>query len=1175
MVVDSHINSAEGESPSAIEVLDAISETNENLGSQFWRHPYFLRLRTIVSKIIYRIDRVFGDIVAVVLGMGVLGLWFASTVLDKQSTDLTILRPNIKTWFADAFDGRDAEFGRLELAWLPVDDRFVVTIEDAEIRDQNGEVLERFEVVRSRLAPSSDIFSRPRIISFNVKGGVLTYLEDENGHITAGLGPPETVGRFGPVYRANQRPQSEKGLKSILQDIEFIQIEEAKIFFKNAISGIDLVSDIDRLRANISENGELSVDANGTLDQIKEKIPFVLSSISDSNFENVKLRFELAGARPNYIAPNKGRFWELQGLAAPLNLKADIDYSRELGLQSAAVALSIQSGELTLLREKTPRVFPIQSLNVRAALAPGDDRMDVELLDLKSPNLSFNSSGFLTELGNLSDGDVNSSPIFNLKFRNVRSDLTPTFVAPLEVKQLDLVGQADFDSRRLDISKGRVKLFESTHDFDGTVMLGANNRLQTVSLNSKMSGVLKQDQFLSLWPVESFGGARRWIDRSIIGGNITQLDANVALDEDFFEDRLLTEDRLKLLFSGNDTSVRFIETMPQAVEVAGGGQIIGNQLSVNLSSGRIDGITLTGGSVEIPKLFPKGGDIIIDAYGQGKASELLRLADFPPFQIASRYNVDPQDVEGSGLVSINVVRPLLEFFPRENIVYQIKGDFVNAIAPFDLGDYKITNGTLSMDANKERVVMKGPVNIGPWRADVLWQETFGENAPPTQYQASGEINADVLDKLGVGSRTWFDGKADLKIDAVGRGREILGANINLDLTDSELSVERIWMKASGDPASFSGKLSREADGSYIVDDAKIMGADLDVDGRVEIEPDYKLREIDLSNVSIDSLIEGAVKITPNRLAGRLGVELDAEYLDVSPWTEDLFSERQSNLDVPLTFDGQVKSLILDEFYPVLDSEIYFVHTGEVIETARLEAFSDEKPLKLELSTREDLKRQLNILIPDASKAVSAFIGLDNTSGGKLEITANLPAAGQEGAYVGEVDMRDFKLKEAPALAQLLSLASLKGLADTLSGGSMEFDRFKLPFTMLGDDIAIRDARLYGPALGMTGNGDIDLDLRVLDFDGTLVPAYTANSILGDIPVLGDLFVQEKDGGLFALTYTVSGPFEKTQIAVNPLSALTPGFLRGIFKRDRSKIDDAMKEAIEDIAPKEKTDTDGP
>jgi len=1175
MVANSHINSAEGESPSAIEALDAISETNEYSGSQFWRYPHFLRLGVIVSKIIYRIDRIFGDIVAVVLGVGILGLWFASTVLDKQSTDLTILRPNIKTWFADAFDGRDAEFGRLELAWLPVNNHFVITVEDAEIRDQNGELLERFDLVRTVVEPGQGLLPRPRLVNAQIQGGVLTYLEDKNGFVTVGIGPPETVGRIGPVYRTGGSKRSERDLNTPLQGLEFIQIEGAKVYIKNAISGISLSSNIETLTANVSDLGNVTVSANGTVDQKDDLMPFTVSSVFDARLEAVKLRFAVEGARPDILAPSKGRFWELQGVEAPVNLSADIDYTKADGLRSASIDLSVLPGQFMLHRELKSRSFPIDVLNVRASLAPGDERMDIETLDFRSPRTSFKSSGFMTELGNLSDGDVNSSPVFNLKFRNMRLDVTPNFEAPIDIKQLDLVGQADFDSRRLDISKGRVKLFESTHDFAGMVMLEPNNRLQTVLLNSKMSGFLQSDQFLSLWPLEAFSGARRWINRSVLSGNITQLEAVVALEEDFFKDRLLTEDRLKVLFSGNNTSVRFIETMPQAVEVVGGGQIIGNRLSVNLSSGRIDGISLTGGKVEIPRLLPKGGNIDIDVYGEGEASELLRIADFPPFQIASRYNVDPQGLGGNGRVSINVVRPLLEFFPRENIEYQIKGDFVNATAPFDLGDYKITNGTLSMDANKERVVMTGPVNIGPWRADVLWQETFGANAPPTQYQASGEINPDILDKLGIGSRTWFDGTANLNIDAVGRGREILGANVNLDLTDSELSVERVWMKIPGEAASLTGQLSREADGSYIIDNAKVMGTGLDVEGKVEIEPDYKLREIDLTNVSIDSLIEGAVRISPDRQVGRLAIELDADYLDVSPWTEDLLAERQSNLDVPLTFDGQVKTLILDELYPVSDSEIYFAHTGEVIETARLVAFSDDQPLRLELSTREDLERLLKILIPDASKAVSAFIGLDNTSGGKLEITANLPAAGQEGAYVGEVDMRDFKLKEAPALAQLLSLASLKGLADTLSGGSMDFDRFKLPFTMLGDDIAIRDARLYGPALGMTGNGDIDLDLRVLDFDGTLVPAYTANSILGDIPVLGDLFVQEKDGGLFALTYTVSGPFEKTQIAVNPLSALTPGFLRGIFKRDRSKIDDAMKEAIEDIAPKEKDDADGP
>jgi len=289
-------------------------------------------------------------------------------------------------------------------------------------------------------------------------------------------------------------------------------------------------------------------------------------------------------------------------------------------------------------------------------------------------------------------------------------------------------------------------------------------------------------------------------------------------------------------------------------------------------------------------------------------------------------------------------------------------------------------------------------------------------------------------------------------------------------------------------ATLTGQLSRGSDLSYIIKNAQLTGTGVEILGDVTLEPDYKLRQIDLSNMSVSSLIAGAVKLTPDRIAGRLDVQLDASFLDVSPWTEDLFAERQSNLDVPLTLRGQVANLVLDQAYLVSDAQLYFSHTGEVIETARLEALSDGELLKLELSTTENKKRQLTVNVPDASKAVSAFMGLDNTSGGQLEIVADLPAAGEDGAYIGSADMRDFKLKEAPALAQLLS-------------------------------------------------------------------------------VLGDIFVQEKDGGLFALTYTVSGPFEKTQIAINPLSALTPGFLRGIFKRDRSEADEAMRDAIEDVQPK--------
>jgi len=34
--------------------------------------------------------------------------------------------------------------------------------------------------------------------------------------------------------------------------------------------------------------------------------------------------------------------------------------------------------------------------------------------------------------------------------------------------------------------------------------------------------------------------------------------------------------------------------------------------------------------------------------------------------------------------------------------------------------------------------------------------------------------------------------------------------------------------------------------------------------------------------------------------------------------------------------------------------------------------------------------------------------------------------------------------------------------------------------------------------------------------------------------------------MFAVTYHATGPLEQPEIAVNPLAALTPGFLRGVF-----------------------------
>ena len=65
-------------------------------------------------------------------------------------------------------------------------------------------------------------------------------------------------------------------------------------------------------------------------------------------------------------------------------------------------------------------------------------------------------------------------------------------------------------------------------------------------------------------------------------------------------------------------------------------------------------------------------------------------------------------------------------------------------------------------------------------------------------------------------------------------------------------------------------------------------------------------------------------------------------------------------------------------------------------------------------------------------------------------------------------------------------------------------------------------------------------------EGTIAPAYIVNSILGNIPVIGEFLQGGKGEGIFAATYKAKGSLDEPEITVNPLSALAPGFLRGMF-----------------------------
>ena len=112
--------------------------------------------------------------------------------------------------------------------------------------------------------------------------------------------------------------------------------------------------------------------------------------------------------------------------------------------------------------------------------------------------------------------------------------------------------------------------------------------------------------------------------------------------------------------------------------------------------------------------------------------------------------------------------------------------------------------------------------------------------------------------------------------------------------------------------------------------------------------------------------------------------------------------------------------------------------------------------------------------------------------------------------------------------------------DALKGDGLNFDILDFPFILKAGVLTIKDARTSGPSLGLTGSGTADLRGKALDVEGTVVPAYAVNAVLGNIPIIGPMLTgPEKGSGIFAATYTMKGKGEKVKRTVNPLSALAP------------------------------------
>ena len=214
-----------------------------------------------------------------------------------------------------------------------------------------------------------------------------------------------------------------------------------------------------------------------------------------------------------------------------------------------------------------------------------------------------------------------------------------------------------------------------------------------------------------------------------------------------------------------------------------------------------------------------------------------------------------------------------------------------------------------------------------------------------------------------------------------------------------------------------------------------------------------------------------------------------------------------------------------------------LENNKVVKAELLASFSKNENIAFTINTKND-EKITTLFSSRAKPLVNRYKFIKGFEEGYLDFHSSK----KNEISKSTLKINDFKLQELPALTKLLSLASLQGIADLVSGEGIRFNEFEMNFTNKNNLMRIDEIYAIGPAISILMSGYIEHD-KLISLRGTLVPATTLNKVIGSIPVLGKILVGKKTGeGVFGVSFKIKGPPKGLKTSVNPIKTLTPRFI---------------------------------
>jgi len=281
--------------------------------------------------------------------------------------------------------------------------------------------------------------------------------------------------------------------------------------------------------------------------------------------------------------------------------------------------------------------------------------------------------------------------------------------------------------------------------------------------------------------------------------------------------------------------------------------------------------------------------------------------------------------------------------------------------------------------------------------------------------------------------------------------------------------------------------------------------------------------------------------------------ITGEIFDAQPLLKSLY-KKDDKKTFSKNFNSEVKINLNKTLTGTYDNIFNFVMIASINEGSYNKLslkgnFSEDEKVEMSIYQVDKDKKTLQVISDRARPFIKNFDFIKGFEGGKLEYESII----SKKVSNSNLTITDFKVSKVPALAQLLTLASLQGIADTLTGEGIRFESFEMKSNSKGNVLNIEDALAMGPAVSILLEGYVDKG-ELVSLRGTLVPATKLNSIIASIPVVGNILVGKKMGeGVVGVSFKMKGPPRNIKTTVNPIKTLTPRFIvRALEKMKRKK-----------------------